>query len=86
MKKKEIKTKIQNALNFALFEIQLTPSRKIKKSITEFSEHFTTRIKAEMKAQIRSEKELGKKSKKTKKAKAVTGTIKPKLPVNSALG
>jgi hypothetical protein len=71
MKKKEIRTKIQNALNLALFEIQLLPSGKIKKTITGFSREFASKIKEEMKEQIRTEKKVNKKAKKAKKIKVV---------------
>ena len=70
MKKKDIKTKVQNALNLALFELQLTPSKKTKKSLTLFSRDFASQIKDELKRQIQTEKKaVQKKKKKTKKIK-----------------
>jgi hypothetical protein len=57
MKKKDVKAKIQNALNLILFELQVSPSKKIKKSISEFSQEFSVRLKDDWKKQLVEEKE-----------------------------
>lgn len=69
MKKKDVKNKIQNALNLIVFELQVSPSKKIKKSIIEFSKEFSARLKADWKEQEVKEKAKAK-IKKPRKAKA----------------
>lgn len=71
MKKKDIKTKVQNALNLALFELQVTPSKKTKKSLTLFSKDFASQIKDELKRQAKAEVKVSQKKKKIKKVKTV---------------
>jgi hypothetical protein len=71
MKKKDIKTKVQNALNLALFELQVTPSKKTKKSLTLFSKDYASQIKDELKRQAKAEVKVTQKKKKVKKVKTV---------------
>jgi hypothetical protein len=74
MKKKDIRTKIENALTLALFELQFSPSKKVKKGIAEFSKNLSARLKDEWKKQLDAEKKASRAAekrdnKKTKKAK-----------------
>lgn len=71
MKKKDIKTKVQNALNLVLFELQVTPSKKTKKSLTLFSKDYASQIKDELKRQAKAEVKVTQKKKKVKKVKTV---------------
>lgn len=79
MKKKDVKTKVQNALNLTLFELQVSPSKKIKKSIAEFSKEFSNRLKAEWKKQMLEQKASEKATKKSKKTIAAWATANPLL-------
>lgn len=71
MKKKDIRTKVQNALNLALFELQVTPSKKTKKSLTIFSKEFASQIKDELKRQAKAEVKMTQQKKRLKKVKTV---------------
>lgn len=67
MKKKDVKTKVENALNLTLFDLQITPSKKIKKSIALFAKEFSQRLKLEWKKQMLAEKAAAKAARKPKK-------------------
>ncbi|HEY0742097.1 MAG TPA: hypothetical protein VGD40_11575 [Chryseosolibacter sp.] len=72
MKKKEIKAKLISALNATLFELQVTPTKRIKKSIDGFSKDLASRVKDDLKSQEKAEKKLAT-SKKNKNRKPAAG-------------
>jgi hypothetical protein len=60
--KKEIKDTVSNAMQQTLFDLQIAPSRKIKKMIADASKKFSGAIKRELKKQAVKAKAVKKKS------------------------
>ena len=68
MKKKDITAKVNNALNLALFDLQIALTKKMKNSITRVSKELAIKIKDELKQQASVDKKvLAKETKRKKK-------------------
>lgn len=76
--KKEIKNSVANVMHQTLFELQIAPTRKLKKLITDASKKFSAEIKSELKKQVKKEKKTLKKvSVKSEKKKPGVRSQKP---------
>jgi hypothetical protein len=69
--RKEIRNTVAGVMHQTLFELQIAPTKKIKKLITDASKKFSDEIKHELKKQTKKEtKVAGKQAKASVKATA----------------
>ncbi|MBT1695878.1 hypothetical protein KK083_03245 [Fulvivirgaceae bacterium PWU4] len=67
--RKEIRNTVASVMHQTLFELQVAPTKKIKKLVTDASKKFADEIKNELKKQIARDEKVAKKQLKTKRGK-----------------